>query len=414
MQIIKNSAIYLGSSILNKSIPFLLLGILTKYLSPAEYGIVSIFQITITFFTAIVGMAINTNISKNFFQFEKSKMAKHIGNIMLVLVASTTIILVITCIATLFFNEIFSIPVIWIRIMPLLSFMFMVNTINLTILRMEGRAYTYGIFEISNTVVNMSLTIALLVFYSYGWYSRAYGILGAYLLFFVIGIIFIYKSGYIRYNVDWKEIKLILKLSVPLIPHALGSIVIAMSDRFFIERMVGLKAVGIYTVGYMFGMVVMLFTDAFMKAWSPWFFKRLSKPGEEQKTKIVHYTYLYIIATMLLALAVTVLGQFVLPYFVDEEFYGAKKYILWVAIGYVFFGVYQIFFLYLVHIGKTSFLAISTVIAAVLNLILNYALIVHFGTIGAAYATIAAFIVSSGLVIWYQNKHFKMPWLLKK
>lgn len=412
MQIIKNSAIYLGSSILNKAIPFMLLPILTEYLSPSEYGIVAIFQIIITFFTAIVGMAIHTNVSKNFFQYKKKQMARHVGNMMLVLCASTFIVLLITFVATFFFKELFSIPASWLMVMPILSFMFMVNTINLTILRMKGNAFTYGVFEISNTIVNMTLSVILLVFYEYGWYSRAYGILGAYFLFFILGMIYMYNKGYLKYNFDRKEIGKILKISVPLIPHALGSIIIAMSDRFFIEKMVGIEAVGIYTVGYMFGMIVMLFTDAFIKAWSPWFFKSLSNPNESQKRKIVKYTYLYIVGIFILSIFVSLFGNFVLPYFVGEEFYDARKYIMWVALGYVFFGIYQIFFLYLVHIGKTSFLAISTVISAVANVVLNYIFITHFGTIGAAYATIVAFIISSGLIFWYQKKHYSMPWVL--
>ena len=68
MQIVKNSVIYLGSSILSKSIPFLLLPILTKYLSPAEYGNLSIFLIFISIYGAFVGMALHTNIAKNYYK----------------------------------------------------------------------------------------------------------------------------------------------------------------------------------------------------------------------------------------------------------------------------------------------------------------------------------------------------------
>ena len=287
MSVVKHSAVYLGSSILNKAIPFLLLPILTMYLSPSEYGTLAIFQLMITFHTAFIGMNLHMNVSKNFFKYSHEQIAKLIGNVLFVLSLSTLLFFVLVFIITLFFNDIFSIPVHWIQLMPILSFMFMVNTINLTILRNEGKAYTFGIFEIANTIVNMGVTIVLLVLFKYGWYSQAIGITTAYFLFFIIGLIYMRKRKYFSFELDKNEIRSILNISIPLIPHVLGGVVIAMSDRLFIEKMVSIEMVGIYSIGYMFGMIVMLFTDAFIKAWSPWFYKNLANPTDEKKTKIV-------------------------------------------------------------------------------------------------------------------------------
>lgn len=410
MSVVKHSVVYLGSSVLNKSIPFLLLPILTKYLSPSEYGTLAIFQLIVTFHTAFIGMNLHMNISKNFFKYSHEQIAKLIGNILFVLSLSTLLFFILVFVITLFFDEVFSIPAQWIQLMPILSFMFMVNTMNLTILRNEGKAYTFGIFEIANTAVNMSVTVLLLVIFHYGWYSQAIGITTTYFLFFTIGFIYMKKRNYLSFELDRNEIRSILMLSMPLIPHVLGGIVIAMSDRLFIEKMVSLEMVGIYSIGYMFGMIVMLFTDAFTKAWSPWFYKSLANPTDDKKIKIVRYSYIYILSIFILAIFISLIAELIMPYFVNEKFYQAKEFILWIALGYAVHGTYKIFFLYLVHISKTLFLAISTITAALVNLVLNYVFIKAFGAIGAAYATIAAFSISATLVFWYQNKNFYMPW----
>ena len=410
MQVIKSSVIYLGSSILNKAIPFLLLPILTKYLSPEEYGVLSIFQLMISFFIAFVGMAIHTNVSKNFFKYTKKQTSLMIGNILIILLLTTLLYFLITLGILFFYEEIFSVPSNWVAIIPILSLMFMINTINLTILRNQDKAVLFGIYEIANTAVNMCVTISLLLIYHYGWYSQAIGITIAYTLFFIISLFHLRKNGFIILKYDRAEAKKILKLSIPLIPHAVGGIIITLSDRFFIEKMVGLEMVGIYSVGYMFGMVVILFTDAFLKAWSPWFYKFLSNTDNINKIKIVKYSYLYILATFTIAFVISIFAKLIIPYVLDARYVGAEIYVFWIAIGYAVQGVYKIFFPYLVHISKTSFLAVSTVIAAGVNLLLNYFLIREFGTIGAAYSTVLSFIVSASLVFWYQNKHFKMPW----
>lgn len=412
MQVIRSLIIYLGGSVLNKAIPFILLPVLTKYLSPEEYGLLSIFQLMISISTAFVGMAVHTNISKNFFRYSKQQISLMIGNILIILFLTTLIYFVIILNISFYHQVIFSVPSNWVTIIPMLSFMFMINTLNLTILRNQEKVYLFGLYEVINTAINMGATILLLVMYHYGWYARAGGIIIAYTVFFIISLLHMNRNGFIVLRYDRDVIKKILKLSVPLIPHVVGGIIISLSDRFFIEKMVSLEMVGIYSVGYMFGMVVVLFTDAFLKAWSPWFYKMLSDTNSIKKIKIVKYSYLYILMTFFIAIGISVIAQFIIPNVIDSRYAGAQIYVFWIAIGYAVHGVYKIFFPYLVHINKTSFLGISTVIAAALNLIFNYFLIKYFGAIGAAYATVISFVISATLVFWYQNKHFKMPWLL--
>lgn len=408
--LIKNSFIYLSSGILSKSIPFLLLPILTKYLSPEEYGKLSICLIFISIYGAFIGMSLNTNISKNFFHVSKDILAQIIGNVLFVLMTTLVTFFILTLGLYSQFDTIFSIPTEFLIIVPFIAFMQMVNNLNITILRNEQRAYMFGVFEVSLTVVIMSVTILNLIVLGFGWYSQVVGIFVAGVVFSIVGVGYMHKRGYISLVYDKEKIKSILKISLPLIPHVLGGLVIAASDRLFIEQMVGLDAVGLYAVGYSFGMIVMLFTDAFIKAWSPWFYKSMADPTDSKKVKIVKHTYKYIIGLFVLTGLISVAAKFILPYFVDEKFYGASEFIFWVALGYAVRGVYQIFFPYLVHINRTSFLAVSTVVAAVVNLALNYLLIDMYGAIGAAYATVGAFAVSAVLVFWYQQKLFYMPW----
>lgn len=410
MKLLKNSAVYLSSSILSKLVPFLLLPIMTKYLSPEEYGLLSIYLIIITLYDAFIGMNMHANISKNFFKVEKEELALYIGNIFYILIFTFILYMAVTFLINIYFDELFLISTYWLYLIPIFSVMTMVNELNTTILRNEHRAYMFGVFEISNTVLKMGFTILFLVVFSLSWYSQVFGVLVGSVVFFIVGIVYMKNRGYLDFTFDKEKIKSILHISIPLVPHSLGGIVIAMSDRLFIEQMVGLEAVGLYTVGYSFGMIVMLFADAFIKAWSPWFYKNLADPTDSKKQKIVKYTYVFILGLFVLTWGIAIVAELILPYFVDERYHGAGEFIFWIAIGYAIRGIYQIFFPYLVHINRTSFLATSTVVAAIFNLIFNYILINLYGAIGAAYATVIAFAVSALLVFLYQQKHYYMPW----
>ncbi|MDP1521030.1 oligosaccharide flippase family protein [Porticoccus litoralis] len=411
---IRNAFTYLGSSIVNKAAPFLLLPFLTRFLGPAEFGALSIFLVINGLFFAVIGMGIHTNISKNFFASSRSELAVLIGNMLFVLGAGSLLILLLCLGVALTTEQFLSIPAeLWL-VFPILSFMMMVNTINLTLLRNEGKAYVYAGFEVSNTSLSVAVTVILLAGFNFGWYSQVVGLLVANTVFFVVALLSIWRRGYLKFSVRKGVIQSILQLSLPLIPHALGGVVIAVSDRIFIERMVGLEAVALYSIGYSFGMIVGLFIDAFVKAWTPWFFKVLQVPVDKVKRDVVRYTYGYFAGVFVLAGVIALVSVIILPYVVHKSFSGAVDYIFWISMGCAVQGVYKIFFPYLVYINETSFLAVSTVLSAIINLILNYVFIQYFGAIGAAYSTLFSYALSAVLVFHYQSRRFPMPWAFWK
>ena len=108
---LKNSIIYLSSSILSKSVPFLLLPIMTSYLSPEEYGYLSIYLMAISLIYAFVGMNMHVNISKIFFKVDKEELATIIGNIFFILFITTLFYTICIFSSSLFLNDFFSIPI---------------------------------------------------------------------------------------------------------------------------------------------------------------------------------------------------------------------------------------------------------------------------------------------------------------
>src|SRR3989344_4862395 len=97
LQRIKNSSlfksafIYGVSSAINGAIPFLLLPILTRFLNPADYGIVTVFTTLISFYNVFIGLNINGAVfNKYFFSSGKNdfNFGEYLFNCILVLTAS--------------------------------------------------------------------------------------------------------------------------------------------------------------------------------------------------------------------------------------------------------------------------------------------------------------------------------------
>ena len=69
--LLKSSAIYTFSSVVNSAIPFLFLPILTRILTPSEYGIIAMFQISVSIVFPLVGLNLEGAIARKYYDGEK-------------------------------------------------------------------------------------------------------------------------------------------------------------------------------------------------------------------------------------------------------------------------------------------------------------------------------------------------------
>lgn len=413
-KVFQTFGIYTGSSIINKALPFVLLPVMTKYLDPAEYGTLAIYTALISFALPFIGMSMQFNITREFYRLPKEKIAKLMSNLIFVLVLSTSIVMLTVMVYGFFFPDLNGIPILWLYSIPIITFLSMINQFNLVILRNEQRAVTYGVFEVSSTVLQLLLSLLFVVALNMGWEGRAYPIGVCSLVFGIIGFMYLIKTDYLTFDFDPNAIREALRIALPMIPYALGGMIIFFSDRFFIDHFAGKAAVGIYAAGYAFGMIVTLFKDAFTKAWAPWMFRNLAHIDEEKKIKIVRFTYAYMIGIVLLAVAVTLISYVLLQFMTNERYHGAKEFIIWIALANAVNGMYSVLTPYSTHLGRTKILAGVMFLAAIVNLIGNYFLIKMNGIVGAAQATLLAFTVSF-IVNWmYVQKIYPMPWFDKR
>src|SRR5690606_17991832 len=85
------STIYLFSNILNALVPFALLPILTRYLTPAEYGEVAMFQTWIAALAACTGLSVQGAAERKFYDIglTEQELRCFIGACLQVLLLST-------------------------------------------------------------------------------------------------------------------------------------------------------------------------------------------------------------------------------------------------------------------------------------------------------------------------------------
>lgn len=393
-----------------RAIPFLLLPILTRYLTLSDYGIVATFQVLLAMMIVFVGLSMNGAVAVNFFKIDKEELKKYIGNVIFILFVSFILTFIIVYILKSSLSDLVKLPESWLPIVVVVALLQSMATLALTLWRVEQRALPYGLFQIARIIVNVAFSLFFVVALGWQWQGRLLGIVITSVVFALVSILIIYKREYINFSLSKNYTKDALFFGIPLIPHALGGWVMTCTDRIFINSMVNVAATGLYTVGYQVGMIIGLLATSFNQAWSPFLYEKLKENNYATKVKIVKFTYLYYGGIVALALALSFIAPFFLKIFVSESFYPAHKYVIWIALGYAARGMHHMVVNYIFYVKKTYILAWITLFAAGINIILNYLLIKANGAMGAAQATTITFFVAFIFTWILSMKVYEMPW----
>lgn len=409
--LLKNAFIYTLLQLINKGVPFLLLPILTRYLTPGDYGMIANYNTFVGVLNIFIGLSMPGAVGVNYFQLKKIELQKYIGNVFNLLAFTTFIASVFVFVFHELIFEKFSIPVIWLYIAIIMALTQTFTEINLTLWRSQQKAKPFALYELAQTFLNVIISLILVVILKYGWEGRITGSAVSTILFGLLSIIFIYKRGYALFNYSLEYIKDILKFGIPLIPHKIALWMRAGVDILLITSIVGVAQTGLYSIGYTFGSIVGIFASAFNNAYSPYLFEKLKNITDENKFKIVKFTYFYFIGIIVFAIGLSTIFAFILPYFIGEKFQGANKFIIWIALAYAFNGMYMMVVNYIFYVKKTHLLSMITISMSIIHVLLSYLLIKSFGAIGAAYASFISFFITFILVWRISAKVYNMPWL---
>ena len=409
-KLISNAGIFLFSNILNASIPFLLLPILTRVLTPEDYGIVAMFAIFLTLVNAFVGLSVHNAINVQYFKLANHEFAEYVTSCILILITSALIVFLIVFLVGSHFEGIIGLPYKWMLIAVLVSFFqFFVTTI-LMIWVITGNALKYGSFQVSQTGINAALSLVFVVVLGFTWDGRLLGQSIVIVLFGLISLFLIYKSGYLKYPKNLMvDVKDALRFGLPLIPHSIGAFIIFSTDRVLISNMLDVAAVGVYMVGLQLGQVMGLVADSFNKVYAPWLMKNLSNENMDKKT-VVFYSYISMLLLLIAGLTWAIIASFLLPLLVGEEFQAASSLIIYMCLGFSVTGLYYLVTNYIFYTGKTKYLAAITFMCGLLNIPLTYYLVDLHGINGAAIAFLIIQFLFFVLTWILAAKVFPMPW----
>ncbi len=389
--LLKNVGLLTLGNFATKLLSFFLVPLYTSVLTTAEYGIYDIIHTTIVLLVPVLTVNVQESVLR--FSLSKDKNESGILKIGVRFVNFSLLVVLWLC----FINsrlQIFESLNTYALYFIALFFLTALNQVLSSFARGIDRVKDYTIASVLSSAVTIGLNVWLLAFAGKGLkgYFVAF-ILGALVsciyLFFRLKI----YQYFDRAPVSKELYRNMIAYSAPLVLNAIGWWINSASDRYVVTWICGLAVNGVYSVGYKIPSILNVFQTIFNQAWFLSAVKEFDP--QDQDGFFIKTYYIYGAAIIFICFGLNVLTRFIATILYRGDFYSAWIYvpllnisILFGALSGVIGGVFS-------AVKDSRIFSVSTLVGAAVNVILDVSLVLKFGAIGAAVATMISY-----LVVW--------------
>ena len=382
----KNTAIVSIGKICTQLITFFLLPVYTAVLSNEEYGVVDLLNTLTSLLLPIATLQIEQGIFRYLLDCRenKEKQTTLITTVSkFILVQSAICILIFLCASPFIHNE-------YKYFLMANLLMGILSSISLQICRGLGDNKTYAVGSFITGALTVILNVIFIVVFKWG----AYGMLIATAISNLLCAIYVFVKKKIYKYIDIKQndkklLKDIIKYSVPLIPNMISWWIVSASDRTIISAVIGVAQNGIYSAANKFSGIFSTLYSVFNLTWTESASINInSEDRDEFFSKIFDFIVRFFGSLCLGTIAVM---PFVFGILVNEKFAESYYQIPILILGSVF--NILVSFLGSVYVAKklTKEIAKTSIIAAIINIVVNIALIKQIGLYAASISTVIAY-----------------------
>ena len=270
-----------------------------------------------------------------------------------------------------------------------------------------GHVRDLSVTSVITSAVTITLNIVFLLVYKWG--------LKGYFLANILGplaqCVYLIFRGQMLQRTHWlkaysAESRLLVLYSLPLIANSLAWWVNNSSDRYIVIFFCGMAANGIYSVASKIPSILTVFQTIFSQAWT---LSAVQDFDPEDSKGFFANTYrgYNCLMTVICSLLI-VLDKPLAKFLYAKDFYKAWQYVPWLTIAVLFGSMAGYIGGIFVAVRNSRIFASSTLVGAVLNIILNLITVPLIGPLGAAVSTTISYALVWVIRLTQSRKYIKM------
>ena len=382
---LKSGIWYTIANFLVRSIGFITTPIFTRLLTQTEFGTFNTYNSWLSIITIFVTLNLESTLISAKYDY-KNNFDEYIFSVLSLSSVSAGVWFIVVNIFSKEVETLFGLKLPYINAM--LLYLLFAPAVNLFQVR-ERYYFEYKknilislILSIGTAIVSMVLVIQM--------DDRLAGrVIGSIIPTVILGAIF-----YVFFAKHGRKIKIIywkyaLPICLPYVPHLLSMTLLNSTDRVMIDRWCGAEATALYSLAYNCGAIVTILLTSLNNAFAPWIGEKLAIDDH----KIIRqFTKTYITAFAFGAVGIMLVAPETLMLLGGRNYMSAIYVMPPVSMGCICQFLYTLFVNVEQFKKKTIGMAIASVSAALVNLVLNYIFIPKLGYYAAAYTTLVGFL----------------------
>lgn len=403
----KQTLVYTGGIIIGKIASFVMLPVYTRYLTPADYGVLELLGMT----TDVIGMITGVGIMTGVFKFyhagrdaaEKNAIISTASLGVTALAAATSLLGLAFApqLTRLVFGS--EANLLYLRLYFLLYFLQNLEQVPLALIRAENRAFLFVTVNTMKLLAMLSFNILFVVFLRMGIVGVVTsGIITSAAAGVGLTVYLIRRVG-IRFNIE--KLREMVAFGTPMVPWWLGNFILVFSDRYFLNYYTDTSTVGIYSLAYKFAFLLSaLAFSPFDTIWASQRFEIAKRPDAPEL-----YARVFLYMNVVLGGIGVSLSLFVrdfLSVMSAPAFWPAYHLVPLLIAAQILYSWAAYWSLGIYLTGRTKVMASGSAVLVFLTLILNYALIPHFGIYGAAWATLIAYLARFLWIYYFGQRYY--------
>jgi O-antigen/teichoic acid export membrane protein len=406
-KIFKHGSGYFLVSILTKATGFLLLPIITRYLSLEEYGLYTNIQSAQAIMYLFATMSLDAAYGRFIYDYNSSRKRLRLltSTIFTVFILWNIFYLGLSGIAVYYLIDSWGYQELLIALLlPFITLFQQFIALNTAL--MQSRHHTKKLLSITTTAffVTQAIVLSMLLAFEMGMKSFFIAQFLVSSIVMYVHISMMRKEGLLKLFIFKKNtFKKVFKYALGYIPASFSGWIFLMSDRYIITYYASLAVAGKYSFLMQLTMIMQVLIQAIDTAYAPIFMALMKERIKENTEKIKSYFTVMTFLLLFVYLGMVLFLPFLIEAFFPEKYQGDYLLISILSMGFVFLAVRKMFANILVYHKKSFWISISGYIPAIVNLGLNFMFVPTYGMYAAAWSTLASFFLY-GLIVFLMAK----------
>ena len=396
---------------------FITVPVFTRMITRADYGDFYLVNSTVSLAATVFTTWLNASIVRFYWVDEREgRLDEYVATVVWAAIVSLIAGAALVGIVMLLISEWLSPGVI--RLLPIALAGLVFNHFILVtqqLMRAANRAKEFAVLSIASTLLATAFSVFFVVVAKWGAFGILAGVVAGNILLVPLALRNARSEGSLsprKYTPDIA--RSFASYGIPMIPAAISSWVLILSDRYIIGLSQGAAQVGLYGTAYNLGDKLMnLITLPMLIAIGPvmvhTFEKQGQKLAEQVQTQLTRY---FAMVTIPVVCGLVVIAKPFMAVMTGPLYRSAYAILPVVAAGVMLYGVSQIASNGLAMYKKTVIMMQNTVIAATFQVTINLLLVPKYGYPVAAWTTLGSYLLLLVLA-WARSRPYmewRVPW----